>query len=131
MERGTMASAMVEGQREALFARLCAGYVSAWRRVGTCARLSGELRATLEGEGRVLEPAWAARSADRAYQRVEFGVLVRGRVVVVATAPLTSHVCRAVRDRMPADPKRHLRGGGPAPVRSRWPAFRREAAGSR
>jgi hypothetical protein len=105
----------------ALYARLVNGSESPWQRAGQALVLAGEVRPCFSADASHIEAAWDARgSRVEAHERVEFGVVVEGRVARVAQTGLTGRVLNAMRASAPTV-RRNLIGGAPRLATFRWP----------
>lgn len=105
----------------AFYARLVNGTVSPWHRAGEALVVEGEVRPRFTAEASHLSPAWDARGLrGEASARVEFGVLVDGRVARVASTLCTGRVLNAMRAEAPIV-RKNLIGGAPRLVTFRWP----------
>jgi hypothetical protein len=106
----------------AFYARLVNGSESPWHKAGQALVLAGEVRPTFSAEASHVEAAWDARSGRvEAHERVEFGVVVDGRVVRVAQTGLTGRVINAMRAAAPIV-RGNLIGGAPRLAAFRWPS---------
>jgi len=109
------------GAQVALYARLVNGCASPWHVAATALVLEGELRPRFRADAAHLAAAWEARGAHLDHhQRVEFGVVVDGRVERVAQTGLAGRVVSAMRASAPIV-RRNLIGGAPRLARFRWP----------
>ena len=110
------------GTLVALYARLVNGSASPWHKAGRALVLVGEVRPSFTAEAAHLEAAWDARGGRvEAHERVEFGVVIDGRVVRVAQTGLTGRVINEMRAAA-AIVRRNLIGGAPRLATFRWPS---------
>jgi hypothetical protein len=110
------------GARVALYARLVNGCASPWHVAADALVLEGELRPSFRADAAHLAAAWEARGTYvEHHERVEFGVVVDGRVERVAQTGLAGRVVSAMRATAPIV-HRNLIGGAPRLARFRWPS---------
>jgi hypothetical protein len=110
------------GANIALYARLVNGCASPWHVAADALALEGGLRPRFRAEAAHLAAAWDARGTHLDHhERIEFGVLVEGRVERVAQTGLAGRVVGAMRAVAPVV-RRNLIGGAPRLARFRWPS---------